>query len=116
MYAMKYGSPPIVRATGGLVDSVEQYVEGSDMGTGFRFDAPTPQAFYDTIGWACATYYDRPKEYAQLQANGMAADFTWDQSANTYESVYTWAIEAREAAFAGSKQEESAGGAVDDTA
>ncbi len=116
MYAMKYGSPPIVRATGGLVDSVEQYAEGTGMGTGFRFDAPTPQAFYDTIGWACATYYDRPKEYAQMQAKGMAADFTWDQSANTYESVYTWAIEAREAAFAGSKQEESAGGAVDDTA
>jgi starch synthase len=103
MYAMKYGTPPIVRATGGLVDSVEQYVEGTGIGTGFRFDAPTTQAFYNTIGWACATYYDRPEEYAQLQLNGMTANFTWDQSADTYESVYNWAMKAREAAFAASE-------------
>mgnify|MGYP003326276480 FL=1 len=100
MYSMKYGAPPIVRATGGLVDSVEQYVEGSGIGTGFRFDASTAQAFYDTIGWACSTYYDRPEEYAQLQANGMTADFSWDQSADTYESVYGWAMDARRNAYA----------------
>lgn len=100
MYSMKYGAPPVVRATGGLVDSVQQYVEGTEIGTGFLFDAPTGQAFYDTIGWACSTYYDRRKEYDQLQANGMTADFSWDQSADTYESVYKWAIEAREKAYA----------------
>lgn len=100
MYSMIYGAPPIARATGGLVDSVEQYVEGRGSGTGFLFDAATAQAFYDTVGWACSTYFDRPEEYAQLQANGMAADFSWDQSADTYEQVYSWAIEARKKAYA----------------
>ena len=109
MYSMKYGAPPIVRATGGLVDSVEQYVEGTGIGTGFRFDASTAQAFYDTIGWACSTYYDRPEEYARLQANGMTADFSWDQSADTYESVYAWAMDARRNAYAA----KSVSGAVD---
>ncbi|CAI8266036.1 MAG: Glycogen synthase [Opitutia bacterium UBA7350] len=99
MYSMKYGAPPIVRATGGLVDTVEQYLEGSGLGTGFRFDAPTAEAFYDTVGWACSTYFDRPEEFAQLQANGMAADFRWDQSADTYEQIYTWAMEARKKGY-----------------
>ena len=99
MYAMIYGTPPIVRATGGLIDSVEQYVEGANKGTGFRFDNATSDAFFDTIGWACSTYYDRPDELAILQQNGMASDFSWENSAGIYESIYTWAIDARHAAY-----------------
>ncbi|ADE54149.1 glycogen synthase GlgA [Coraliomargarita akajimensis] len=101
MYAMAYGSPPIVRSTGGLIDSVDQYLEGQGIGTGFRFEEATADAFYYTIGWACATYYDRPDEYAQLQQNGMRKDFSWDVSARVYEDVYGWAIDARQAAFGG---------------
>lgn len=99
MYAMIYGTPPIVRATGGLIDSVEPYVEGTKMGTGFLFKDATAEALYDTIGWACSTYYDRPDEYKMLQKNGMTKDFSWDHSADRYESIYTWAIGARKASY-----------------
>jgi len=100
MYSMIYGTPPIVRATGGLIDSVEQYIEGQGAGTGFVFQDATPDALYYTIGWACSTYYDRPEEYAKLQQNGMQRDFSWDASASTYEDLYSWAVDARNAAFA----------------
>jgi len=100
LYSMIYGAPPIVRATGGLIDTVEQYVEGGGKGTGFLFNDTTPNALYDTIGWACSTYYDRPKEFKQLQKNGMARNYGWDESAAKYEQVYSWAIDARRNAFA----------------
>ncbi len=95
MYAMRYGTPPIVRATGGLVDTVDPYVEGSGRGTGFRFHDATAMALYNTIGWACATYYDRPSELRQLRLNGMARDFSWRPSAERYVDVYRWAVAAR---------------------
>ncbi len=95
LYSMIYGAPPIVRATGGLIDTVEQYVEGEGKGTGFRFDDATSDALYDTIGWACSTYYDRPDEFRQLQQNGMRRNYGWDESARKYEQIYGWAIDAR---------------------
>ncbi|MBI2516096.1 MAG: glycogen synthase GlgA [Opitutae bacterium] len=95
MYAMRYGTPPLVRATGGLVDTVENYVEGGDAGTGFVFNDATAGALADTIGWACATYYDRPAEFAGLQQRGMAKDFSWRGSAQHFAELYGWAVEAR---------------------
>ena len=100
LYAMLYGTPPIVRATGGLIDTVEPYSEEDGTGTGFVFSDPTPGAFFDTIGWACSTYFDRPDDYMRLRQTGMRKDFSWDQSASTYESIYSWAIKARKSAFA----------------
>ncbi len=100
MYAMTYGSLPVVRATGGLIDSVEQYSERQHCGTGFRFDFATPDALYYTIGWACSTYYDRPADMAILRRNAMERDFSWDASAGIYEDIYGWAIDDRLAAFA----------------
>lgn len=100
MYAMRYGALPVVRATGGLIDSVTQYSESMKLGTGFRFDHATPDALYYTVGWACSTYYDRPEDMALLQRNAMSQDFSWDLSANVYEDVYGWAIGLRRAAFA----------------
>lgn len=99
LYAMIYGALPIVRSTGGLMDTVEQYIQGEGIGTGFRFDDSTADAFYSTIGWACSTYYDRPDDFKALQQNGMRKDFRWNVSAKTYEDVYCWAIEARQHAL-----------------
>ena len=99
LYAMLYGSPPVVRATGGLIDTVEPYSEETGTGTGFVFHDATPEAFFNTIGWACSTYFDRPEDYLQLRQEGMRKDFSWDQSAGAYESIYAWAMEARIAAF-----------------
>jgi starch synthase len=100
MYAMRYGTVPVVRATGGLIDTVEPFVEGQGTGTGFVFNLATVDALYYAIGWACATYYDRPQEFKNLQQNGMAGNYSWDASAAKYESIYDWAIDARKAAFA----------------
>jgi len=96
MYSMRYGTPPIVRATGGLVDTVPPYHEGKvGKGRGFIFKDATPGALYDTMGWATHVWYDRPAEYRKLQDNGMRADFGWGEAARQYEQVYTWAIAAK---------------------
>lgn len=95
MYAMRYGTLPVVRATGGLVDTVQNYVEGQPVGTGFVFNDATVAALTDTIGWACATYYDRPAELAGLQQRAMAQDFSWRQSATHYVDLYRWAVQSR---------------------
>ncbi len=95
MYAMRYGTVPLARATGGLIDTVEQYVEGTSKGTGFLFADATAPALYNTVGWACATYYDKPQEFAQLRRNGMAQDFSWKTNAGRYVEVYRWATEQR---------------------
>lgn len=95
MYSMRYGTPPLVRATGGLVDTVDNYVEGQNAGTGFVFKDPTANALHDTIGWACSTYYDRPADFAGLQKRGMAKDFSWRLSAEKYVDAYRWAVAAR---------------------
>ena len=95
MYAMRYGTAPIVRSTGGLIDTVAQFTEGKDNGTGFRFQDATAPALYNTIGWACATYYDRPDELHALRLRGMAQDFSWNVSARKYAEVYGWAVASR---------------------
>ena len=95
MYAMRYGTLPIVRATGGLVDTVQNFEEGQPRGTGFVFHAATAGALADTLGWACATYYDRPQEFAGLQQRAMAQDFSWRHNAGQYVDLYRWAVEQR---------------------
>lgn len=99
MYSMAYGTLPIVRATGGLSDTVSQYEEGTGKGDGFVFSDATADALYNTIGWACSTWYDRPFDIDSLRRNGMVKDFSWGRSAEKYAKVYKWAVEARSAAF-----------------
>jgi len=100
MYAMNYGTPPIVRRTGGLVDTVDSYLERGVKGTGFLFDDPSPDALYDAITLACSTYCDRPKEFRRLQLNGLKKDFSWEKSSALYNDIYRWAVETRQGAFA----------------
>lgn len=95
MYAMRYGTPPLVRATGGLIDTVEQYDENTAAGTGFLFQEASALALYNTVGWACSTYYDRPKHLRALMRAGMARDFGWQVSAGSYLDLYRWAVSAR---------------------
>jgi starch synthase len=97
MYSSLYGTLPIVRATGGLEDTVENYDEASGTGTGFKFWEISDRALYYTIGWANSTWYDRPHHYQALQRNGMARDFSWNASAREYERVYDHAIFQRTA-------------------
>jgi starch synthase len=93
IYSLKYGTLPVVRATGGLVDTVEQYDEVSGAGTGFKFYEPSAHAIYYTVGWAVSTYYDRRKQWDQMVQSAMAQRFSWDESAKEYEKAYHQAID-----------------------
>jgi starch synthase len=92
LYSLKYGTLPIVRATGGLNDTVKQYDEETGDGTGFKFFDPVAQAVYDTVGWAVSTYYDRPQHLRRMMAAAMAQDFCWERSASVYEQAYAQAM------------------------
>ena len=92
MYSLKYGTLPIVRATGGLDDSVQQYAERSGAGTGFKFWDANPTAIYYAVGWAVSTYYDRPQHTGQMIQAAMAQDFSWEKSARLYLQAYAKAI------------------------
>ena len=77
MYSLRYGTLPIVRATGGLVDTVANYDEATGGGTGFMFDDLHPEALANTIGWALSTWYDRPEHIEAMRRRAMAQDFSW---------------------------------------
>jgi starch synthase len=95
MYSLRYGTPPIVRATGGLVDTVQGYSEQNGDGTGFLFRDLTPDALANTIGWALSTYFDRPGHVEAMRRRGMAQDFSWDHAAVSYERLYLDAYRRR---------------------
>jgi starch synthase len=88
LYSLRYGTLPIVRATGGLADTVLPYDERTGQGTGFVFHDLTPGALYDVMGWAVSTWYDRPQHIAKMQREAMHQDFSWDRSAIEYEKLY----------------------------
>lgn len=89
IYSMLYGTLPIVRRTGGLADTVENYNEATGEGTGFVFEQLTPGAVYDTVGWATYAYYNKKDHILKMQKTGMSKTFTWDKSAEEYLEVYS---------------------------
>jgi starch synthase len=95
LYSLAYGTLPIVRATGGLADTVRAYSEATGGGTGFSFHDLTPGALFDTVGWAVSTWYDRPHHIDQMRREAMAEDFSWQHAAAEYEKVYRLAYERR---------------------
>jgi starch synthase len=97
MYSLKYGTLPIVRATGGLNDTVEQYDERTGDGTGFKFWEPSAHALYYAVGWAVSTYYDRRQHMEKMIAAAMAQDFSWEHSAGIYLQAYERAIANKKA-------------------
>ncbi len=92
IYSLKYGTLPIVRATGGLDDTVVQYDETTGTGTGFKFQEASPAAIYYTIGWAVSTYYDRPQHMHNMICQAMQQNFSWEESVLQYEAMYHQAI------------------------
>ena len=87
MYSLRYGSVPIVRRTGGLADSVQQFDTGSGRGTGVVFND------YDVSGvlWAVGTalnWYAQPQLWRRLVQNGMAQDFSWSRQVPLYVEAY----------------------------
>jgi starch synthase len=88
MYSLRYGTVPVVRAVGGLVDTVRPFNPGNGQGNGFLFAHYDPRAFLDALRSALAVYPNK-KLWTRLQKNGMTADFSWDRSAGEYVKMYT---------------------------
>ncbi|MCX8027858.1 MAG: glycogen synthase GlgA [Thermodesulfovibrionales bacterium] len=95
MYSLRYGTLPIVRATGGLNDTVENFNEDTLEGTGFKFYDLTADAIFNTVGWAVHTYYNNKNAMDTLIKRAMQKRFTWEDSAKLYEDCYYKAVKAK---------------------
>jgi starch synthase len=104
MYSLRYGTLPIVRATGGLADTVSNYDEATGEGTGFVFGELTPAALGDTIGWALSTYFERPGHMRGMIRRAMGLDFGWARAAADYERLYLDAYARRRGYAFGGRQ------------
>jgi starch synthase len=87
MYSMRYGTVPVVRATGGLDDTVTDYNDAAGKGTGFTFKPYTPAALGAAMERA-RDVFANPRDWKRLQVEGMRQDFSWDRSAREYVKLY----------------------------
>ncbi|MCQ2550513.1 MAG: glycogen synthase GlgA [Lachnospiraceae bacterium] len=92
LMALRYGTVPIVRETGGLKDTVEPYNEYENKGTGFSFTNYNAHEMLATIRYAEQIYYDKKREWNKIVDRAMAADFSWKVSASKYQEMYDWLI------------------------
>jgi len=86
MIAMRYGSVPIVRATGGLADTVQDGI------TGYTFYEFSADGLFDAIQRATYTYNTDRDSWQRIQANGLTTNFSWERSAQGYQQLYSWAM------------------------
>lgn len=87
LYALKYGTPPVVRHTGGLADTVTDTTAAGAIGTGFVFAQPRPEDLLGALRRAENLWRDQ-ELWRQLQQRGMACDFSWAEAAVAYEELY----------------------------
>ncbi len=87
MYSLRYGTPPVVRRTGGLADTVEPWDPATRTGTGFLFDQFSSHALAGTLDWVFRNWRDQ-QGWKQLVKNGMSRDFSWDRQGPEYEALY----------------------------
>ncbi len=90
MYSQAYGTPPIVAPVGGLLDSVVDASADPERGTGFVMNACDAAGLEDALARTFAAW-KQPQRWRRIQANGMARDFGWEDSAIRYLEVYRWA-------------------------
>jgi starch synthase len=91
LYSLKYGTPPVVRMTGGLADTVVNATMenlADARATGFTFGDYSAHALYETIRWALTLLRTRPNDFRQIVKTAMAQDWSWDRSAEAYEKLY----------------------------
>ena len=92
LIALRYGTVPIVRETGGLKDTVQPYNEYEGTGTGFSFANYNAHEMLGSIRYAKYVYYDKKREWNKIIDRGMAQDFSWNSSAKKYQELYDWLI------------------------
>lgn len=95
LYAMRYGTVPVVHAVGGLRDTVQPFNPFNESGLGWTFDTLNVDAFIHALGNAMWTYRDFKFSWKGIQQRGMTQDLSWDHAAELYEDVllaakYTW--------------------------
>ena len=95
MYSLKYGTVPVVRATGGLDDTIEPFDPATGCGTGFKFEVYDGAALLGAIQQALAIFRNEPAVWRRIQANGMSRDFSWQTSAIEYARLYEVAWKSR---------------------
>lgn len=88
IYSLRYGTLPIVRATGGLDDTIHNYDEFHESGNGFKFFEASNDALYHTIKWALDLYYNSPDSFKEMQKRAMSEYFGWDSAALEYVDIY----------------------------
>jgi starch synthase len=92
IYSLKYGTVPVVRATGGLDDTIDEQPNGG--GNGFKFWGYSSRALLDALHRALGTFRNK-QEWTTMMRRGMAQDFSWDAPAREYERVYERVIQNR---------------------
>jgi starch synthase len=94
MYALRYGTVPVVRRVGGLADTIKAFQSGKNQGTGFLFKPKEEHKWFPLLQKALALY-PKKKVWRNLMLNGMAQDFSWDQAAKHYERLYRRALASK---------------------
>jgi starch synthase len=93
LYSQRYGTLPVVRATGGLDDTVDNYDAAAGTGTGFKMQLLSEDALVGTVAWAVDTYRNHPEAFRAMQLRAMAKEFGWGPAAEAYQQAYGWAME-----------------------
>lgn len=88
IYSLRYGTLPIVRATGGLDDTIENFNPQTKEGHGFKFEFAANDALYHTVKWAVDTWQDDRVSFQAMQQRAMQLRFGWDDAAKAYEAIY----------------------------
>jgi starch synthase len=94
MYSLRYGTVPVVRAVGGLDDTIVNWVPRTGKGNGFKFKEYTAEALLRTLERAVAAFHE-PDAWRFLQLEGMRQDHSWEASAREYVKVYEKALKLK---------------------
>ena len=92
MYSLAYGTLPIIRAVGGLRDTVIDYDHQAKRATGFSFQEPEPLALLSTLRHALLFFLQEPEEYHRVQQTAMRTRYLWSDSVLSYEQMYKDAL------------------------
>lgn len=93
--SLRYGTIPIVRATGGLAETIVDYDFDSENGNGFSFENFSPEEMLNAVDRALKVYNESPEEWNNLVIRALKADFSWNRSAKKYEALYMQAMNKR---------------------
>jgi starch synthase len=92
LIALRYGTVPLVRETGGLKDTVQPYNEFELTGTGFTFGRYNPEDFLYTVNYAKSVFFNYRSNWDAMVRRGMEQDFSWGSSALQYQGMYEWLL------------------------